>query len=886
MRVTWPLVGRREELALFAEALTTPGTSGVVFAGTAGVGKTRLAREALRAVESQGWAARWAVATRAAASIPFGALAHLLPGLEVSGVDRFELLRGAAAVLVEGVGAGRLALGVDDAHLLDDASAALVHQLAATGSGFVVVTVRNGVQVPDPVVALWKDELAERVEVQALGRSEVDELIAAALGGQVESSTLRELWQLTRGNPMFLRELILGGLDSGALRSSSAVWRWEGPIMAAPRLVELVEDRLGRLASQERDLLEVLAFGEPLGAGLESIVGASVLAVAERKGLLSVEQAGRRVEVRPAHPLYGEVVRERASPLRVRRVYVRLADALEASGARRAGDLLRMLTWRLEAGVPSPPEQLTLAARHAMALFDYELAERLARAAVEASGGRAAEYLLGEALQGWGRVEEAELVLEGLASRATTDAERTQLAITRASSLYWVLDLPAKADAVLGRARAAVSDASCQEELALIEASFLLYGGSCADALRQVAVTLERPSASDRAVLQALLVAVPAWFLDGHSDQAIAAAHRGVELARGLDEAAAAPWSQMQLSAYLGDAYLVSGRLDEAQALAEEGYQRTLGQPWPVENAFWAGWRGQVIRARGRPRTALHWLREGTTTAERWDVPLPFMPAVLGELAHAAALLGDLPAAEEALVQAEQFTARSASVFQLWVALARPWVAAARGELSSAVTLALELAKHAGDRGQLTFQILALHDVARLGRPRQVDALLRVLVAGVEGHLAPLYAAHATALVADDADALDVVGSAFATVGVNLLAAEAAVEAARAYRAAGRRSSALAASRRAATLVAACEGAHTPALDLLINPPDLTPREQEIGGLAAGGLSSRAIAERLVISVRTVDNALQHVYGKLGLTSRAELRVALGLDSTREQPPE
>jgi DNA-binding NarL/FixJ family response regulator len=161
-----------------------------------------------------------------------------------------------------------------------------------------------------------------------------------------------------------------------------------------------------------------------------------------------------------------------------------------------------------------------------------------------------------------------------------------------------------------------------------------------------------------------------------------------------------------------------------------------------------------------------------------------------------------------------------------------------------------------------------------------------VLVAGVEGHLAPLYAAHAAALVAEDADALDVVGSAFGTVGVNLLAAEAAVEAARAYRAAGRRSSAIAASRRAARLVAACEGAHTPALDLLIKPPDLTPREQEIAGLAARGLSSRAIAERLVISVRTVDNALQHVYGKLGLTSRAELRVALGPDSTREQSPE
>ena len=82
---------------------------------------------------------------------------------------------------------------------------------------------------------------------------------------------------------------------------------------------------------------------------------------------------------------------------------------------------------------------------------------------------------------------------------------------------------------------------------------------------------------SDRAVVQALLVAAPARFLDGHTDQAIAAARRGVELARGLDEEASVPWSQMQLSAYLVDAYLVRGWLDEAQALTEEGYSGRLG---------------------------------------------------------------------------------------------------------------------------------------------------------------------------------------------------------------------------------------------------------------------------------------------------------------------
>jgi DNA-binding CsgD family transcriptional regulator len=247
------------------------------------------------------------------------------------------------------------------------------------------------------------------------------------------------------------------------------------------------------------------------------------------------------------------------------------------------------------------------------------------------------------------------------------------------------------------------------------------------------------------------------------------------------------------------------------------------------------------------------------------------MPAVLGELAHAAALIGDLPTAEDALRAAEEFTARSSRVFQLWVALARPWVAAARGELSTAVSLALALAEHAQDRGQLTFQVLALHDVARLGRPRQVDGLLRDLAVDAEGRLAPLYAAHAGALVAQNGAALDDVANAFATVGVNLLAAEAAAEAAHAYRICGRRSSAIAARRRAVVLAEGCEGARTPALGLLASPPDLTRREEEIAGLAARGMTSRAIADRLVISVRTVENALQHVYCKLGITSRSEL---------------
>ena len=61
----------------------------------------------------------------------------------------------------------------------------------------------------------------------------------------------------------------------------------------------------------------------------------------------------------------------------------------------------------------------------------------------------------------------------------------------------------------------------------------------------------------------------------------------------------------------------------------------------------------------------------------------------------------------------------------------------------------------------------------------------------------------------------------------------------------------------------------------------LTRRERDVASLASGGETSRAIAERLGISERTVENHLQRVFNKLGVGSRAELGVALEYASTR-----
>ena len=58
-------------------------------------------------------------------------------------------------------------------------------------------------------------------------------------------------------------------------------------------------------------------------------------------------------------------------------------------------------------------------------------------------------------------------------------------------------------------------------------------------------------------------------------------------------------------------------------------------------------------------------------------------------------------------------------------------------------------------------------------------------------------------------------------------------------------------------------------------PKDLTATEETIAGLAASGLTNRAIAERIFVSPKTVESNLARVYRKLGIRSRAELGRAM-----------
>jgi DNA-binding CsgD family transcriptional regulator len=165
-----------------------------------------------------------------------------------------------------------------------------------------------------------------------------------------------------------------------------------------------------------------------------------------------------------------------------------------------------------------------------------------------------------------------------------------------------------------------------------------------------------------------------------------------------------------------------------------------------------------------------------------------------------------------------------------------------------------------------------------MGRAQDVCARLADVAARIDGDLAPARAAHAAALAKGDAAALEAVSHDFEAMGADLLAAEAAADASVALRVAGDVRGSAAAGHRAGKLAERCEGPVTPALQAVKARARLTPSERETAVLAAGGRTNKEIAEQLFLSPRTVENRLQRVYEKLGISGRTELDEALTVD--------
>ncbi len=838
--------------------------SGVVIAGAAGVGKTSLAREALRRAKASGERTAWIVGTESARALPLGAFIGLL-GEAMS--DPLTNVRRVINSFVAQQRQARVVLGVDDAHLLDGLSALVVHQLAQSGGARLVVTTRTGGAEPDGVTALWKDGLLDRLDLEPLSAAATRELIEGTLGGPVDARSAARFRKLTGGNTLFLRQLLSDQIAAGRMQRLAGVWIWDGDVAVSASLSDSVARQMGRLSPGVALVVDTLSQCEPLAVDvLCDLVRRRDLAVAESTGLVNVERTGAGRMARLAHPLFGELRRASAGEMCLSAIRGRLATRLAEGGDVDMQATVRRALLTLESDLDPEPGLYLESARHAMTLLDLDLADRFATAAAQAGapgapGVRAMNLVL------LGRGEQAETALRDMADAALPDGHHW--ATVRAANLIWTLGKPQEAAVILEslaspNSKAAETLAQVAERLA-VQACLDAVSARCALAAERARAALDFPDLPGFHAMMASLALIMAMGALGEVDELADVAEQAL---RGATTSFQASHLRFWFGAVYGRACRLTGRIDEfvstAQQLADSG--RDLPG---LAYANLALLLGNAELARGAVADAARLLHEALAGVERHDVTTGLRAASYFALAEAHAKLGQPAEANDAITKARLCVPPEFLFMHTALSLAGGWAMAASGRLSEAVTGARQAAELARDRGQPTHELACMQAAAQWGDASEA-VRARELAEALSLPIADAVALHAESLLAGDGEGLLAASAAYLRIGDRAAAADAAAQASVAFDESQQHRRGLYAAAVAKELADKCGGLCTPALRTPTGLK-LSGRQRDVVELVLAGLSNRQIAEKLVMSVRTVEGHVYRACQRVGAQSREEL---------------
>jgi DNA-binding CsgD family transcriptional regulator len=906
------VVGREAEMALLRGALAQAGSgtgSLVVLTGAAGMGKSRLLREVARTARAVGYTAvtgrasgstrtgtPFAVLTeallharRACPSVDLAqlgpwatAVVDLLPlgdqvPMRLTSIDASPIVRAEAVVRMLGLlsESAPLLIGLEDLHWADPDTLSIIEFLAEGIRQYPVLCVAT-VRSQPPSAALDMTRLLDaagtgrRVELAALSREQAREMALACRPDAVDGE-LRSVLDRADGVPLLIEELL-----------------------AAPGLPQSFADsvhrRLTAMSDEERRVLACAAVvGRrfdwrllPAATGVDEVQVTSALECGAASQLLDFDGDGYYFR----HALTRDAVLDRVLP-HVRAELARgaldavqaaptpLVDAereLAANLARQAGLTDRTAELLREGG----REALRRGAL-ATAVRSLHAAARLARRPELRQDVHAA---LIEALAQAGRLEEclrAGGELLAMQSRARAESVHTHLALARAAieATRWTLAdaylgaaaqlLPAAESALTDRWRVlraevtfAEGDRGSTESLArdVLASPHAPADARChAFALLGRSYRLADLDAARRAFADALACAemadLPLWRLRATHElgtielfdhAGVARLQHALDVAQQLGALSTSAVVELQLAA----AHLF--RFDPDRALASAHAALTTADAL----------RADQLRATALVFVAeAHSLRSDSAAMEQYNTlavaaapdDTEIQGSVWGARGVAALLAGRNDDAEQAFGRAEELLRplrhSGPGIYRgLWpLLLAVRGDGRARGAIAAARECGIEVNR--ANRGMLLLAQAVLAGGA--GDDRRASAL----AADAAGHLTPfpvwsdlcwLLAAEATAGDASDIGLrqLTVATSVFEEHGLKELA------------------------RRRRDLLGR-PGAHP------LSRLGVTPREIEILGLVAQGLSNREIAARLTVSPRTVEKHVESLLRKTGTASRTQL---------------
>lgn len=853
----WPMIGREQDISAVLRSIADDEARGVAVAGKAGVGKSRLAREAVLAAAAAGWTVCTVAATATSRAIPLGAFSQWSDDVESAPL---AVARSVIEALTDGVQPDRLVVFVDDAHLLDDLSALVVHQLVHSQAAAVILAIRSGEVAPAAVTALWKDGLLRRHDLEPLSRNEIGELLAATLGAVPDEPCADRLWHLTGGNVLFLRQLIEQEHRAGRMAAEDGAVHWRGNTEISGSLAELVDAQIGAIPEEVRDVVDLVAVSEPVDWHcLRLIAEQDAIESAEQRELIRI--SGDDVYI--GHPLYAEVRLKRCGSSRLRRLRGQVATAMKDGGGS-AKAVKRGLLW-LDSDLPPQPNVLLAAASAASSLLDFETAHRLFGAAAATGVGARARIPLAYSLFMMERGELALEVLDALEVDEAMESAFINHTVMRASNLLWGMRSPRRSWRLVDDALASANGPR-RQQLLIFRANQLSLAARPREVLSTMA-DVDYQELDWYGMTMGYAAESLAYAELGHLDHAVA---RAAQASQALVLSEQGKFLQQPATEFHTFALLAAGRISEAIEVAERNSRAQHGEPAGVR-AVASEILGMAMLAAGDLDAALRLLPHeiNDEMVNNFNVANSFYRFHLMR-GEALARSGDADAAERALHTARGYRHPAYVYVASIETITAAWLAAVRSRTTEARRLAREAAEFAREHDQFAREVWYLQTAVQFD---DTDAAGRLaeLATLVQGPRAALAARYAAALSSDDADELDWASTEFESMCDLLAAADAAGQAATSHRRAGRGANAMAAAARAQGLAARCGGATSPAIAAAHFAPPFSTREREIAVLVARGLSNREIAQAVSLSVRTVESHIYRASTKAGVSGRAAL---------------
>ncbi|HET6626797.1 MAG TPA: AAA family ATPase [Nocardioidaceae bacterium] len=906
------IVGRDKERAAIAALLDGARTGlggALVVRGEPGAGKSVLLNDA--AANADGMRVLRTQGIESETALPFAALHRLLLPVmsladqlpepqaralrvafgEVAGAesDRFLLFLGALSLVAEAAEEQPLLAVVDDAHWLDDASAAAL-QFVARRLQVEPVAMLFGARDGD--VRVFESGDLPALPLRGLDRAAVTELLGQRASAPVSAEVGAQLLVSTGGNPLALVEL--PGLLSADQLTGRAPLPRRIPVTGA--VERAFRERAGRLSGPAQQAL-LLAAAADDSARLSTVEQAARSLGADPEAMDEVEQSGLvevvdgRIHLR--HPLVRSAVYNGATSVQRRQAHEALAGAMvyEEDADRRA--------WHRAAAVTEPDEavvaELDLAAERAHHRGGHEAAaaafERAAELTLDTEGRARRQYAAARCAWLTGQPTRAKALSELAKANATDPGVRADVARLRAR-IEWNTGSVQVAHRMIMQAaqEVAPTDPRRAREMAMFGAALAAFGGDSGvgiDPRHFAAVPGEGALPRERCFGQ-LIVGLQ-HVTAGEWVEAAAVLSSVFETAEMLDDDDQDLLPNLGIAAlHLGDdaaAYAYHGRLlaraRDTGAMVMVLYSLTRLALTDVASGQWA-----AAAARSQEALGL-----GEETGQTVLVEMPRAWTLL------LCALRDEDGFEALLAQIEQAIAtQPMGILDVLLRDVTRWAKAVK----------------AADRPAAAFHQLAQisHDIVkRMAAVDRVEAAVRadqsetaaLWVADLEAFAdatgqpwAGAVAAHGRALLSDGAEAerhferalgLHADSSrTFDRARTQLAYGEFLRRSRRRVDARDQLRAALAtfedldarpwAEKATQELRASGETARKRDPS---TASTLTAQEVQVAGLVKQGLSNREVAAQLFLSPRTIDFHLRNVFTKTGITSRTEL-VGLPLD--------